>query len=163
MRKIEPPNPTAAALVDIAEGSEAVPLPREAKIPMPEPEKPAEISWGAAGGTGLPTSAYAKANGNQPREAREALARGLLQFDVLKAERDMLEKDLFAARERIHLLEIHLKEIEGTRAMIESRINTCILERDEAVSVAGELRGVIVAISDICKRYRDEHPTEPGE
>jgi hypothetical protein len=144
MRKIEPPNLTAAALVDIADAA-APPLPREAKIPMPEPQTP----------DSAPPVPYAKPNGNQPREARDALARGLMQFDVLKAERDQLEKDLQTARERIHLLEIHMQEIESTRAMIESRINACVLERDDAVRQAGELRGVINSVAAICVRYHD--------
>jgi hypothetical protein len=124
-------------------------LPRDVSIPMPPAEQPPTLPTVAAG---------AKHNGQALNNSREALARGLLQFDVLKAERDLLEKDLIEARERIHLLEIHVQEIESTRAMIESRINTCVMERDEMVGVAGELRGVIHAITAICERYDIKHP-----
>lgn len=128
-------------------------LPREATIPMPRAPAPETA----------PPVPYAKpaSNGRDVKDPRDALARGLLQFDVLKAERDQLEKDLVAAREKIHLLEIHISALEGTRATIESRISSCVLERDQAVREAGEVRGVLNAIAAVCVRYH-QHDAEPA-
>ena len=117
---------------------------------LPEPERSPT----------LPTAYAKKSNGPPSKDPRDALARGLLEFDVLKAERDNLEKDLVAARERIRLLELQIGEIEGTRNLIESRINECVLQRDQAVREAGELRGVLNAIAAVCVRYHQEQNQE---
>lgn len=99
-----------------------------------------------------------KTNGPLPRETVE---RGLAHFDVLEAECEALKRELAAAREEIHLLKIHINELEGTRGTIESRINQCVLERDNAVREAGELHGVLNSIASICVRYHNaQHDQE---
>jgi chromosome segregation ATPase len=90
-----------------------------------------------------------------PKDPRQEFERGLLHFDALSAERDALERDLKAAQLKISQLELQLTEIEATRNTIESRINSCVLERDGAVSQAGELRGALNSVAAICIRYHD--------
>lgn len=129
-RIITPPNPTAEALVDIAQKA--------------EPEIIAKV-------------ARVNKASNGPADKRENVERGLQHFDVLEADNERLKRELSEARERVHLLEIQIEEIEGTRTTIESRINSCVLERDNAVREAGELRGALNSVAAICVRYHNEH------
>jgi hypothetical protein len=101
--------------------------------------------------------ALARAKTNGPKDPRAEVERGLLQFDVMQSENQLLKNDLEAAREKIRLLELQIEQIEGTRNSIESRINSCVLERDEAVRSAGELKGALNAVAAICVRYHNEH------
>jgi septal ring factor EnvC (AmiA/AmiB activator) len=123
-------------LVDIAQQVE-----RKYEVPQPAPE-PELIGK-------VPRKT---ANGPTPRETYE---RGMVHFDALSAERDRLERDLKEARLKISQLELQISEIENTRATIESRINSCVLSRDDAVREAGELRGALNSVAAICIRYHN--------
>jgi chromosome segregation ATPase len=138
MPKIEPPNPAAAALVDIAQTAvQHYKMPE----PAPEPELIGKVPRKTNGGVKDPRGEY---------------ERGLLHFDALSGERDRLERELKEARLKISQLELQISEIENTRGTIESRINTCVLERDQAVREAGELRGALNSVAAICVRYHNE-------
>jgi hypothetical protein len=149
VKKYEAPNATAAALTEIAaraaitdagvgavEGAVNYPQPAAA-----EPELIGRVPE------------RAKSNGPVPR--RENVERGLTHFDELEGDNERLKTELTEARERIRLLELQLEQLEGTRNTIESRINQCVLERDQAVREAGELRGALNSVAAICVRYHN--------
>jgi BMFP domain-containing protein YqiC len=109
------------------------------------------------------SSALARARTNGPKDMRAEVERGLLKFDVMTSENELLKSDLAAAREKIRLLELQIEQMESTKNTIESRINDCVLQRDQAVGEAGEVRGVLNAIASICVRYhQSKHETEQG-
>ena len=101
----------------------------------------------------LPTR---KSNG-QVKDPRTTVERGLLEFDVMAVESQRLENENTGLRERVRLLELEIQELNGSRNIIESRIASCVAERDQAVHAAGELRGVLNSVAAICVRYHDEH------
>lgn len=87
-------------------------------------------------------------NGGEPDPSATVEA-GLNAHLAVVNERDRLRVELGQTKERVRLLELQIEQIEETKNTIESRIKSCILERDHAVSVAGELRGIIRAIGGV--------------
>jgi len=83
--------------------------------------------------------------GNPARLVEE----GLAAHQAVVEERDALKIELDAAKVRISELEKQIEVWLGERANIESRISTCVLERDHAVTEKGTLLGRLLSIKAI--------------
>lgn len=79
----------------------------------------------------------------------QAVEAGLHGLRAVLEERDRLELELKAARLKIAELETRLATHDTDFNTIQSRVQSCILERDRAVQEAGELRGLLRAVAAI--------------
>ena len=135
------------------------------KLPPPpakkgyEPQPAPTIDWSVSAAK---KSNGPKAEANKPSvpamvDPRSSVHRGLAEFDTMQSNIERLEDENKHLREKVTLLELQLREVESTRNTIESRVNDCLAQRDQAVTEAGELRGALKSVAAICVRYHDEH------
>ena len=85
-------------------------------------------------------------NNNDPTQQYEA---GLLAHKSVVEERDALKAELDAAKIKIKELETELKVQERDFSTIETRVNMCVEQRDNAVREAGKLSGMLDAIEAV--------------
>ena len=95
-------------------------------------------------------------NNGPPPDPRTTVETGLLHFDTLTAECAVLKKELAAAQTKITELTTELETHDRNYATVESRVQTALIQRDQAVTAAGELRGILRGIGDMVARYETE-------
>jgi len=81
----------------------------------------------------------------------------------LVAERDYLKAELETARITITELRTQLDTHDRNVTTIENHTKACIAERDHAVAVAGELRGLLRAVEGILRNSGIELGSLAGE
>lgn len=88
-------------------------------------------------------------NNLPPADPARLVEDGLTAHRVVVEERDGLKTELAAAHLKIAELETTIETIERNYNLVDSRVKACVLERDQAVREAGELRGMLTAIDAI--------------
>ena len=109
--------------------------------------------------TAVPTKYIPPKHRNQEADPRSNVETGLQYLDTLITERDRLEQELKEARLKINELQVELSVHHDQVAKIENRTQTVLLQRDQAVREAGELRGILTAIEAAMAAAA----SEPGE
>jgi hypothetical protein len=81
-----------------------------------------------------------------PPDRQKAVEAGLMAHQQIANERDWLRNHVGELKDEISALKIRIDEMERMRNTIESRINTCIAQRDEAVYNVGRFQGLFTTI-----------------
>jgi len=97
-----------------------------------------------------------------PLDRHKTVEAGLAAFQQLAADRDNLKRELLAVREELTRRDVRLEEMNRLTNLIESRINTALIQRDAAVSEAARYDGLFVAIDAIIRKVIPASPLTPS-
>jgi hypothetical protein len=97
--------------------------------------------------------AIAAAGDPLPPERAKIVEQGLVALQQSHAERDRMRRDIGSLRQRITELETILKAKESEEHIIEKRCRECLEQRDNAVTHAAQLDGVLSSLAAILVGY----------
>jgi|SRR6516162_7831154 hypothetical protein len=89
-----------------------------------------------------------------PEENSREFEAGLAFHHKMKAERDQLRRELEEAKVKIATLEANLVETERYHNVLESRVQSCQLERDQAVANKAVYETLFIAFKKLIEAFK---------